>query len=220
MAESPAETARIQMQSDRARGVSLHRPCPALCLPSFRGYPARLSGSAFCCIYTKAPKTPAQPLVPLGRTCSGHPRLPGRLPGAALKDVGGRNKSGQGDLGLYRARYGTADFAQPDSHGSSKRLNMIIAIIKWNFMMDRRARGRCRIPLPIPLRAPRLRDNSAVGQLGRIIRKLLISCKFSTSRGAFSRPRGVLSLLSGRRRRAERSAKGDSRARFGLSVAA
>jgi len=121
MAESPAETARIQMQSDRARGVSL-RPCPALCLPSFRGYPARLSGSAFCCIYTKAPKTPAQPLVPLGRTCSGHPRLPGRLPGAALKDVGGRNKSGQGDLGLYRARYGTADFAQPDSCGSSPGL--------------------------------------------------------------------------------------------------
>ena len=42
MAESPAETARIQMQSDRARGVSLHRPCPALCLPGYRGYPVPL----------------------------------------------------------------------------------------------------------------------------------------------------------------------------------
>jgi hypothetical protein len=78
MAESPAETARVQMQSGRARGVSLHRPCPALWLPSFRGYPARLSGSAFCCNYTKASKTSEQTLVPRGRTCSGHPRLPGR----------------------------------------------------------------------------------------------------------------------------------------------
>jgi len=29
MAESPAETARVQMQSDRARGVSVDCPCPA-----------------------------------------------------------------------------------------------------------------------------------------------------------------------------------------------
>jgi hypothetical protein len=77
----------------------------------------------------EAPKTPAQPLVPLGRTCSGHPRLPGRCR-SRVQDVGGRNKSGQGDLGLYRARYGTADFAQPDSHGSSTRVSVIISIIK------------------------------------------------------------------------------------------
>jgi hypothetical protein len=30
MAGSPAEAARVQMQSDRARGVSLHRPMPGL----------------------------------------------------------------------------------------------------------------------------------------------------------------------------------------------
>ena len=119
MAESPAETARIQMQSDRARGVSL-RPCPALCLPSFRGYPARLSGSAFCCIYTKAPKTPAQPLAPLGRTCSGHPRLPGRLPEPRSKTwVAGTPSA------LWNSR-----FRSTGQLWVKPRLSMIIEIIK------------------------------------------------------------------------------------------
>ena len=36
---------------------------------------AGLSGSASCCSYTKALMIAAQPLVPRGRTCSGHPRL-------------------------------------------------------------------------------------------------------------------------------------------------
>jgi len=85
MAQSLAETARIQMQSDRARGVSLHRSCPALCLPGFRGYPVPL----------------VPPLAGLAPAIHAFPAVVG----AAFKDVGGRNKSGQGDLGFYRARY-------------------------------------------------------------------------------------------------------------------
>jgi hypothetical protein len=85
MAESPAETARVPMQSDRARGVSLHRPCPALCLPGYRGYPVPL----------------VPPLAGLAPAIHAFPAVVG----AAFKNVGGRNKSGQGDLGFYRARY-------------------------------------------------------------------------------------------------------------------
>jgi hypothetical protein len=87
-------------------------------------------------------------------------------------------------------------------------------------MMDKRARGGLSNSAANPLPAPKLRDNSVAGQLGRIVRKTLISYKFSTSRGAFWRLGGVFSLPSGRRRRAQCSAKGDSSARYGLSVEA
>ena len=102
MAESAAETARVQMQSDRARGdpfIVHARPC---------AFPATVGTR-----YRWSP-----PLAGLAPAIHAFPAVVG----AAFKNVGGRNKSGQGDLGLYRARYGTADFAQPDSCGSSPGL--------------------------------------------------------------------------------------------------
>jgi hypothetical protein len=71
MAESLAETARVQMQSDSARGVSLYRPCPALRLPGYRGYPVPL----------------VPPLAGLAPAIHAFP--------AVVEDVGGRNKSEQ-----------------------------------------------------------------------------------------------------------------------------
>ena len=70
MAESPAETARIQMQSDRARGVSLHRSCPALCLPGYRGYPVPLVPKGDLGFY----RARYEQAISLNRTATGQAR--------------------------------------------------------------------------------------------------------------------------------------------------